>query len=1031
MKFSLAKLNVVLMVLLFYPLIVLAQKDEWQNSEVNSIARVPVHTSFFSYSSESAALAGDIKSSSDYLSIDGTWKFNWVMNAGERPTDFYQPAYNDSNWKTMSVPGIWEVNGYGDPLYVNTTYAWYGHYKNNPPLVPEDHNHVGSYRRTITIPSNWKGKDVIVHFGSVTSNIYLWVNGKFVGYSEDSKFEAEFDVTKYLHPGENLFAFQVFRWCDGTYLECQDFWRLCGVARECYLYARNAKHIDDIRVTPDLDANYQNGSLTVNVKMNGAQKIGLKLLDENNNVVASTHAVTGKSTVINVENPRKWTAETPYLYTLITTLYNKDKPVEYVPQKVGFRKVEIKNAQLLVNGKPVLIKGVNRHEMDPDRAYDVTYDRMLQDIKILKQLNINTVRTSHYPDDPRWYDLCDKYGLYMIAEANIESHGMGWGPESPCNLPFYLKAHIERNEHNVYRNFNHPSIIIWSLGNEAGMGPNFEKCYQWVKQADSSRPAQYECAERTAFTDIYCPMYLRYWDCEKYAKSDATKPLIQCEYAHAMGNSEGGFKEYWDLIRKYSKFQGGCIWDFVDQSLHALRDGKQIYAYGGDFNTYDPSDNNFLDNGLIGPDRIFNPHAYEVQYFYQNIWTTLKDKNQPVVEVYNENFFRDLEAYQLNWALVADGDTVQSGVIDHLDVAPQSRKNYFIPIDKSKLLSGKECFINVAYTLKNDEGIEQTGATVARQQLVLSDYSWTANIQTTSSRDKSKAFKLDKKDETFRTFTSTNTKISFDKANGFLCRYEVNGISYLAPGTSLTPNFWRAGTDNDYGAQLQKKYRVWLNPKLSLTSFNSKKLSNATEVKTTYDMPDVKGQLLLTYLLNNDGSITVTQQLKAAKDSTVANMFRFGMRLQMPGGMNKSSYYGRGPIENYVDRNNCTFVGKYTQTSDQQFYPYIRPQENGNKTDIRWWKQMDENGDGLEFVSSKPLSMSALAYSQEELTDGLMKGQRHSQLLKKNGNTNINVDDVQMGLGCMDSWGALPLDKYMLKYVDRMYTFTLRPLIHR
>lgn len=1013
--------------LLCSPATVQAQSNEWKDPQVNEINRLPMHTSFFPFQTEQEAIAGNKTNSSNFLSIEGTWKFNFAQSPEQRPADFFKIDYNDGEWKTIPVPGIWEVNGFDDPLYTNIDYPWNGHFPYTPPIVPDEHNYVGSYRRTINIPANWKGKQVIAHFGSVTSNIHLWVNGKFVGYSEDSKLEAEFDITKYLKPGENLIAFQIFRWCDGTYLECQDFWRLAGVARECYLYAQNPKHIDDIRVTPDLDNEYENGTLTVNVKMPAASKADLKLLDADNKIVATAIATAGNPLTINITNPQKWTAETPYLYKLITSIKEKGKITESISTNVGFRKVEIKGARLLVNGKPVYIKGANRHEMDPDGAYNVPYERMVQDIKLMKQFNINTVRTCHYPDDPRWYDLCDKYGIYMIAEANVESHGMGYGDKTLAKEPTYLKAHLERNQRNVERNYNHPSIIVWSLGNEAGMGSNFEACYKWVKNEDKSRPVQYERAERSDYTDIYCPMYYRYWDCEKYMKSNTTKPLIQCEYAHAMGNSEGGFKEYWDLVRQNGNFQGGCIWDFVDQSLHFTRDGKRFYAYGGDFNSYDPSDKNFLDNGLIGPDRIPNPHAYEVQYFYQNIWTSLKEKENCTIEVYNENFFRDLSAYRLHWELVCNGEAVQNGVIDNLDIAPHAKATFTLPVDKSKIAENKECFINISYSLKETEGVLEKGSTVARQQLALSEYNWNDNHIASAGTSKSKAIKSDKKDKDCSTFATEDVKYSFDKQTGFLCHYEVNGISYLTAGTALTPNFWRAGTDNDYGAGLQQKYRVWLNPKMSLTSFISKKEGENTIVEAIYNMPDVKATLNLTYTLSKDGAITVKQQLVADATAKVPNMFRFGMRLQMPGEMSQSEYYGRGPIENYIDRNHCTFVGKYSQTMDEQFYSYIRPQENGNKTDIRWWKQVGADGDGLLFCAPKPLSMSALAYSQEELTDGIEKGQRHSEFMKKNGNANINIDDIQMGLGCMDSWGALPLDKYMLKYTDREYTFTMRP----
>jgi beta-galactosidase len=1000
--------------------------NEWKDPHVNRVNSLPIRTTFFAYDSEVSALQGDWSHSPNILSMNGIWKFSWVANAGDRPTDFFNSNYDDSSWKTMPVPGIWEVNGYGDPLYVNTTYPWYGHYKNTPPIVPEDHNHVGSYRRIIDIPSLWKGRQVIAHFGSVTSNMYLWVNGKYVGYSEDSKVEVEFDITKYLKPGANLIAFQVFRWCDGTYLECQDFWRLSGVGRDCYLYTRPVKHIDDIHVVPDLDNSYRDGTLAVDVKVSSPSPIQLKLFDADRQVVAQGTVLPGKNTVLKMSQPHKWTAETPYLYTLLATLSDKGKVLQTIPVKVGFRKIEIKNAQLLVNGVPVLIKGVNRHEMDPDKAYYVSPERMMQDMKLMKQFNINAVRTCHYPDNSLWYDLCDEYGLYMVAEANIESHGMGWGDESLSKNPSYLQAHIERNEHNVDRNFNHPSIIVWSLGNEAGMGPNFEECYRYVKSKDASRPVQYECAEQTAFTDIFCPMYYRYHACEEYAlDASKTKPLIQCEYAHAMGNSEGGFKEYWDLIRKYPKFQGGYIWDFVDQSLHITRDGKRCYGYGGDFNSYDPSDNNFLDNGMMSPDRVPNPHAYEIQYFYQNIWTTFKGQN--TIEVYNENFFRDLSAYGLRWALVCGGDTVQQGVNEHLDVAPQSRATLHVPYETSLLKSGKESFLNVSYYLLADEGVLEKGTVVARQQLRLSDYRWADNDMP-QENVRHQLLKQDKKDKQWLSFKGNAIEIAFNKQDGFLCRYRINGKSLLADGSEMKPNFWRAGTDNDYGANLENKYRVWQSPSYQLQSLTTEKTKENILVKASYLMPEVKGRLEMTYSLGGDGRIKVHQQFYADKTAQMPNMFRFGMRLQMPDGMGKSCYYGRGPIENYQDRNNCTFIGRYTQTKEEQFYPYIRPQENGNKTDVRWWKQTDNAGCGLMFSSLEPLSMSALPYSQEELTDGVKKGQRHSELLHPNGLTNMSVDAVQMGLGCLDSWGALPLDKYMLPYADREYTFMITPI---
>ena len=669
------KLNVLACCLSLLGTAAFAQKNEWRDPNVNEINRAPMHTNYFAYEDENSALKGCKESSGNFMTLNGNWKFFWVKNADMRPTDFYQVNFNDKGWDNLKVPGLWELNGYGDPIYVNVGYPWRSQFKNNPPEVPTENNHVGSYRKEIMVPADWKGKEIFAHFGSVTSNMYLWVNGQFVGYSEDSKLEAEFNLTKYLKPGKNLIAFQVFRWCDGTYLEDQDFLRLSGVGRDCYLYARTPKYIQDIRVTPDLDAQYKDGTLNVSLNLKGSGTVDLKLLDKAGKEVA-TSSVKGSgkvSTDMAISNPEKWTAETPVLYTLIATLKNGSNTTEVIPVKVGFRKIELKNAQILVNGQPVLFKGADRHEMDPDGGYVVSPERMIQDIKVMKEYNINAVRTCHYPDNNLWYDLCDKYGIYVVAEANVESHGMGYGDKTLAKNPLFAKAHMERNQRNVQRGYNHPSIIFWSLGNEAGMGPNFEACYTWIKNEDKSRAVQYEQAGKKGKTDIFCPMYYGYNDCLKYCEDDSmNRPLIQCEYAHAMGNSEGGFKEYWDMIRKYPKYQGGFIWDFVDQSVRWTgKNGKMIYAYGGDFNRFDASDVNFCNNGLVSPDRVPNPHMYEVGRIYQNIWTTPADLQRGEINVFNENFFRDLSGCYLEWEMLKDGKVMRSGRVDDLNVAPQ------------------------------------------------------------------------------------------------------------------------------------------------------------------------------------------------------------------------------------------------------------------------------------------------------------------------------------------------------------------------
>ena len=952
------KLNVLACCLSLLGTAAFAQKNEWRDPNVNEINRAPMHTNYFAYEDENSALKGCKESSGNFMTLNGNWKFFWVKNADMRPTDFYQVNFNDKGWDNLKVPGLWELNGYGDPIYVNVGYPWRSQFKNNPPEVPTENNHVGSYRKEIMVPADWKGKEIFAHFGSVTSNMYLWVNGQFVGYSEDSKLEAEFNLTKYLKPGKNLIAFQVFRWCDGTYLEDQDFLRLSGVGRDCYLYARTPKYIQDIRVTPDLDAQYKDGTLNVSLNLKGSGTVDLKLLDKAGKEVA-TSSVKGSgkvSTDMAISNPEKWTAETPVLYTLIATLKNGSNTTEVIPVKVGFRKIELKNAQILVNGQPVLFKGADRHEMDPDGGYVVSPERMIQDIKVMKEYNINAVRTCHYPDNNLWYDLCDKYGIYVVAEANVESHGMGYGDKTLAKNPLFAKAHMERNQRNVQRGYNHPSIIFWSLGNEAGMGPNFEACYTWIKNEDKSRAVQYEQARTSEFTDIYCPMYRDYKGSEEYCKGDIDKPLIQCEYAHAMGNSQGGFKEYWDLIRKYPKYQGGFIWDFVDQSLRwKTKDGVPFYAYGGDWNKYDASDNNFMDNGLISPDRKPNPHMHEVGHIYQSIWVTPSDLANGVVNVYNENFFRNLDGYYAEWELLANGEVVQTGMVKDLEVAPQQTKSIKLNYSTEGICKCKELLLNVAFKLKKAETLLPAGYTVAKNQLTIRPYN---------------APKLDLQNV-----------------------HQVN-IETVIP--TIKDN------DINYLIVEGENFRM--------------------------DFDAVKAKLYLTYTINNEGAVKVTQKMVADKSAEVSDMFRFGMQMQMPKCLDQINYYGRGPIENYSDRNNVTDLGNYRQTVDEQFYSYIRPQETGTKTDIRWWKQTNKGGNGLMFISEAPFSASALNYSIESLDDGVQKDQRHSELVPQANYTNMCIDKVQMGLGCVNSWGALPLEQYRIHYGDYEFSFIMKPI---
>jgi len=1005
---------------------------EWQDPEINAVNRAPMRAANFAFNKGEAALSSqDKKHSSNYLSLNGIWKFNWVNDADMRPTDFWKPGFNDKSWKDIRVPAVWELNGYGDPIYVNNQYAWRNQFESNPPHVPTENNHVGSYRREIKIPANWKGKEVFAHFGSVTSNIYLWVNGKYVGYSEDSKLEAEFNLTPYLVPGrENLIAFQVFRWCDGSYLEDQDFFRFSGVARDSYLYARDKKRIADIRVTPDLENNYTDGILNIDLTLTANSPVELNLKDAAGNVVASATAVKSGRTVIKLANPNKWTAETPYLYTLTASMKSNN---EVVPVNVGFRKIELVKDQVLVNGKPVLFKGADRHELDPDGGYVVSPERMLQDIRLMKKLNMNAVRTCHYPDDRLWYDLCDKYGLYVVAEANIESHGMGYDEKTLAKNPSFAKAHMERDQRNVQRNFNHPSIIFWSLGNEAGYGPNFEATYDWTKKEDPSRPVQYEQAHQTGKTDIFCPMYYGYDGMEKWGKrTDAKMPLIQCEYAHAMGNSMGGFKEYWDLIRKYPNLQGGFIWDFVDQAVRKKgKDGVEIYAYGGDFNRFDGSDGNFCANGVVSPDRVPNPHADEVAYYYQNIWTTPSDLSAGKVKVYNENFFKDLSDVNLNWVLLNNGVPVRDGSIGRIDVKPGETTEITIPY--GEISENGEWLLNVTYSLKETDGLLPAGHVVAREQIALNEkQAEPLDINTPVESNVSVAVPaLVNNDANYLIVTGDAFTIEFNRWSGFMTRYDVRGTEMINEGGQLSPNFWRAPTDNDYGANLQNRYRAWHDPEMKLESLKSEMKDGLAYIYAGYSMPSVSGKLDMIYVVNGNGAVKVTESFTADKNAKVSDMFRFGMQMQMPESFGNIEYYGRGPVENYQDRNHSTALGIYSQKVSDQFYPYIRPQETGTKTDIRYWRQLDNAGNGLEFKAENPFSASALNYSIESLDEGRQKHNGHSPEVNKVDYTNLIIDKVQMGLGCVNSWGALPLPQYRLPYGDYTFSFMMTPVFHQ
>ena len=1010
--------------------VMLAVAAAWHNPAINQENRESRRANFFACENEQTARVGQKEASQRYLSMEGMWRFRFVKNHQDAPEGFWALNYDDTQWEDFPVPGLFELNGHGDPIYKNFGYAWCTTFETNPPYIGETENYTGSYRRTFTLPDSWQGQQVLFHVGSATSNLKVWVNGKYVGYSEDSKIAAEFDITKYVKKGQNLIAMQVMRWCDGSYLEDQDFWRLTGIAREVYLYARPKVHIEDIVIQQDYDG--EKASLNVDVKTTGNPQITMDLYDPAGELVAEG---ISKSVEFNCAQP--WSAETPNLYTLYITARKGDKVLEVVRQRVGFRHIEIKGGQLLLNGQPILIKGADRHELDPDGGYIVSIERMKQDLRIMKQLNINAVRTCHYPDDPRWYDLCDEAGIYVVAEANVESHGMGYGEGTLAKREDFAQMHLERNQANVLTLRNHPCIIVWSLGNEAGYGPNFDKCYDWIKGVDS-RPVQYEQAGHWGKTDIFCPMYMGYEDCVKYAQTDNPRPLIQCEYAHAMGNSIGGFKEYWDIIRKYPKYQGGFIWDFVDQGLRDKSPitGKEIFTYGGDYGRYPASDYNFNCNGIIAPDRRLNPHAYEVQYYYQNAWITDKGLKEGRIEIYNENFFKTLDDLELEWFVGGAGAKHHHGAnrpegmtfghggkLDISGIAPQQRKDIAIE-DMKKTIArvlghhgDQELFVIFQMKAKNQQQYVDQGQVLARQQFVLNPYKFPE-----LKAEQAKVAKEETK--SYVKLTAGGTSMTIGKQSGLIDYLDVDGQPMLVDRQAITPEFWRAPTDNDYGAWIQSRLEAWKSPQMKVKTLTVGDNSVVAEI----EMP--LAALTMTYTLQADGTVLVRQEMKPTGDTKNKWLFRYGMQLQMPKEYCQVKYYGRGPHENYCDRKSSEFLGVYQSDVEDQYYPYIRPQESGNHTDVRWF-QVTDGKRGLEFYSNMPIEYSALPYLVEDLDAGPRRehqwGQHSGDLIER-PLTQVHIQQRQMGLGCVNSWGAWPEKPYLLPLQDYDFSFVIKPV---
>ena len=1006
-----------------------------ENPDVVGINKLDARATFFPYNSLELAKENDMSKASNYMLLNGIWQFNYSDTPEVRPTDFYKDDFDTSKWNTIKVPANWEVEGFGIPIYVNATYPFQKGYL-NPPDIPDGDNPVGSYKRTFELPKDWDGKDIFLHFGAVKSAFYVWVNGKKVGYSQDSKLPAEFNVTDFVKPGKNSVALEVYRWSDGSYLECQDFWRISGIERDVYLYARPSVQLADYFAKAGLENNYTDGVFDLSVDLKSIDKkkqqgtISVEITRDNATVFSTSSAYelmpdSEKTFKFDKKIPqvKTWSAEIPNLYQLnIVIKDKKGNVIEAISRKLGFRTSEVKGSQFLVNGKPILIKGVNRHEHDPETGHVISREDMLRDIQIFKEYNINSVRTAHYPNDPYFYELCDEYGIYVVDEANIESHGMGYALDRTlANNPAWLKAHLERVDRMVIRDKNHPSIIIWSMGNEAGNGYNFYETYLSAKKIDDTRPIQHERAVMEWNTDLYTPMYESPADVEAYALDPRkTKPYVQCEYAHAMGNSMGGFKEYWDLYEKYDKLQGGFIWDFVDQGLKIERNGRTIYAYGGDFGPEGtPSDNNFLNNGLVQADRTPNPHIYEVAHIQQNIKFYENDLSKGMIDIKNWYFFRDLSNYKLNWEVIANGDIVDSGSIEDINIEPQGKKAFKIPF-KTQFKDGVEYFLNVSALLKKDEPLLKAGYRIAYEQFLLQE----AKVQLPEPATESVSYTT--KGDVI-TVNGKNFEVKFDQKAGALTDFTVANKSLLTSGPQV--NFWRAPTDNDYGAGTQKSFKAWKDAGISGKVTTSVKQASKSNIEITFtrDLFDGDAKLIETFAVDGNGAVKVTNDLKAIKGKH-PDLYKFGNKLVLPEGYKNITFYGKGPFEAYTDRQHAAKVGLYKQTIEEQYFGYLRPQENGNKLDVRWVTLTKEDGSGIKFLSETPFSVSALNYKEDDLHSGDEKGQEHAGEIDPRKEVFVNIDGFQQGIGGINSWGTLPLEKYRMHYKDYSYSYWMVPV---
>jgi beta-galactosidase len=1011
---------------------------DWENPAVFAINTEKPHVTFVPFPDIRTALTVDNRHSPFVSSLNGMWKFRWVPRPADRPVGFEQDRYDVSGWDSLRVPSNWEFQGYGVPIYVNQPYEFPG--KPDPPHIPHDNNPVGSYKRWFTIPHGWSGREVFIHFGGVKSAFYIWINGVRVGYSEDSRTPAEWRITPYIREGMNTVALEVYRWSDGTYLECQDMWRISGIERDVYLVSTPRIRIRDFWIRAGLDEKYENGKLNISVDLvsHGLSRtlqghtVTMSLMDSGGTTVAHitapVQAVTDTSAVAvfsrEIQRPRMWTAETPYLYTVLLSLVDPaGVSAEVATCKTGFRTIEIRAGLLLVNGVRIRIKGVNRHEHDGITAHVMSDEMMLKDITLFKQFNINAVRTCHYPNDPRWYELCDRFGIYVVDEANIESHGMGYGDRSLAKNPDWKEMHLDRTIRMVERDKNHPSVIIWSLGNEAGDGPNFAATSSWIRTRDASRPVHYERAGEGPNTDIVCPMYP--WSyLEEYGSQLQRRPLIMCEYAHSMGNSTGNLQDIWDIIDRYDHLQGGFIWDWVDQGMQKAGPGGELYwGYGGDWGPKDiPTDGNFLCNGLVLPDRTPHPALWEVKKVYQPVKFKAIPLASDQIEIRNDFDFLGLGKYAVRWSLEGDGRTMEGGVLQDLEIPPHGKRTVRIPFGRFDPQPGVEYFLNFSVTTTDQEPLIGKGHIVASEQFLLP----VTRPIPTERRSGIPPVVLSENDSDV-TVRGNTFEVVFRKSDGTLAKYRVEGKELLVG--DLTPSFWRPPTDNDFGSRTNETSASWRHAGAHrvLSSFTAKNVSpSAVRIATAYELPGVRSVLEIDYTVMGSADITVDYRLHV-RAPDLPEIPRIGMSMSLPAEFGRLIYNGRGPHENYSDRHNSAYVGVYESTVDEQYFPYISPQENGNKTGVRWMAFRDKSGQGMLIVGDPLLSMSALRYTVEDLTQE-ERGTKHTIDLVKRPFTTVNIDLKQAGVGGDDSWGSRPHTPYAIRAVDQEYRFHFTPL---